>query len=174
VIPNTATNPINQKMKTPLRILKGLLAAACAVAFAAILLTHPQAPARADGFNNYGEVAVISGGTNNIAAATTNTAYAATIDLHRQEWIALRISYTSTLTNGLTTIFRFKPSLDGTTNDNVGTSFDVTVTGNGTNNVCVVTNMSVGAIGYLKLTQIEHVNTTAALTNLYVSYAIKR
>lgn len=143
-----------------------------AAALAAALILLP-ALSHAQNFLSYGTQSLLSGGTNNVAAATTNT-YSSVVNCHLQENVGVALSFAATGTNTSTIVFRLKPSLDATTTDNVGTAFDISVAANGTNTVSVVTNLSVGAIGYLVHTKVENPNATSAITNVTLSYSLKK
>ena len=52
--------------------------------------------------------------------------------------------------------------------------YTLTLTANGTSTVTFTTNLTAGAIGYLRLESISNTNAAIALTNLGVLYSIKR
>lgn len=145
-----------------------LVASLIALAFAAI-----SPPVRAQQFLSYGTQTLLSGGTVNVAAATTNS-YAYNLDCKHQDSVGVLLSFTSVGTNSSAIVFRLKPSLDAVTSDNQGTSYDITVAANGTNTVTVCTNIAVGGIGFLMLTAVENPNASKALTNVTFSYSIKK
>lgn len=128
--------------------------------------------ARAQGFSAYAPATLVAGGTNIVAAASTNTY--GTLTLTRQEHLALQLSFRCAGTNTSTIQFFLDPSLDGETFDTSNDDYTYTLTGNGTNLITVVTNLpGVNAIGYARL-RVGNPNATVAITNLTVKYAIKR
>ena len=141
------------------------------LALAALLLV-PAPRAQAQGFSAYAATTLVAGGTNIVAAASTNTY--GTLTLTRQEHLAIQFTFRATGTNTSGIQFIIDPSLDGETFDTVNDDYIFTAAANGTNLVTVVTNMpDVNAIGYGRL-RVGNPNATVAITNLTVKYAIKR
>jgi len=114
----------------------------------------------------------LNGGTNVVAAATTNSPNLV-LQVPDSEYIGLHFGFASDATNDTTIRIVLKESLDGTTYA-TGESHTLSVAANGTTAVNVVTNINVGAIRYLKLTSIENANGASALTNVVFSYGFKR
>ena len=121
----------------------------------------------------YGTTAVVSGGTNNVAATATNS-YGTVINATRRDAIGLQFSFkcsgTTAVTGGDATLV-FVKSLDGTTYDTSNT-LRFTLAANSTSTVCLVTNVTLSSAGYLKLSTIEN-TTTNAITNVSVIYSAK-
>lgn len=115
----------------------------------------------------------ILGGTNNVGATATNT-YGTVINLTRRDLAGLQFSFkcagTNEVTGGVATMV-FTRSVDGVTYDAVNT-LRFSLSANSTNTACLVTNIAVNAIGYLKLNTVEN-TTTNAITNLSVIYSVK-
>lgn len=145
------------------------------IPFLAVLFLIAALPsAIAQGYTAYAAQTLIAGGTNNVAAATTNT-YTQVLTLTRQREVAVQISFKSTGTNSSTIGFDFLPSVDGTTFDTANAAHSLNFAANGTTTVVVVTNLVAPAgIGYLKLASVRNPNATQAITNLSVIYAVKR
>ena len=142
------------------------------LALAATIFAGATAHAQG-GYSAYGAQTLVAGGTNNVAAATTNS-YTGVLTLTRQREVALQISFSSTGTNTSSIVFVLDPSVDGNTYDTANNDYNVTIAANGTNVVPFVTNLTVGAIGYLRLASVENPNGASALTNVSVIYSIKR
>lgn len=136
-------------------------------------LIVPFADLAAQGFTGYAAPQLLTGGTNFVAAATTNS-YSSALTLTRQREVGIQISFASVGTNSSTIKFNFYPSLDNATIDRANTDYVLSIPANGTNTVTFVTNQVVGAIGYLSFDSIENPNATKALTNVAVNYSIKR
>lgn len=115
---------------------------------------------------------LLAGGTNNIAAATTNSP-ALVLDLTKSTDVVLQVSYVSLGTNVLDTTLVLVRSADGSTWSTIN-PHRIAVTGNGTNSVCLVTNLTVGATGWLKISSIEHPNGATGITNVSIVYGAKR
>lgn len=139
-------------MKTLLRTLL-----AVAVLAASSTWLHAQ---------SYGVNTVISGGTNNVAATATNTYTLPVMNLRQDEQIGVFISFKMPVAGNSNCTVRFARSLNGTTWETTP-SLVVTAT---TTNFC--TNLTFGAVGYLRPATVENVNIVA-LTNVTVSYSIK-
>ncbi len=121
----------------------------------------------------HGPDTIINGGTNNIAATTTNS-YFLRIDAPRSEEFGLLVSAKPITTNIVTLRILLYGSLDGTTYSTLPThQFTYTGTTNVSGGVVsIVTNITAGGIPYWFLTA---GNTEGvAATNLTVSYGQKR
>jgi len=132
-------------------------------------------PARAQSYSAYSAETLLAGGTNNIAANTTKTYTAGTtIGLKRQREVALSFAFNLTGAASSTHQVLFSSSLDGLTWKTNDAGYTLTLTANGASTVVFTTNLTVGAIGYLRLESIANTNATLAVTNLAVLYSIKR
>lgn len=110
-----------------------------------------------------GASTTLNGGTNNIAAATTNT-YNSVITLTKYDEVALQPIFQLTGAGTSAVVFRFSKSVDGT-NFIADASRTISVTAAGTTVVSGISNQLVGAVGYLRLDTIENPNASA-VTNL--------
>lgn len=116
-------------------------------------------------------VPLLSGGTNNIPAATTNTATTYTLGRFpgSQTAISADVKLNGAGTSAVT--FIFDRSLDGS-NWDTGTTYTLSITANGTNTVTGITNLTVGGVGYLRLKSLGNANASA-VTNLTMKYTVK-
>jgi len=115
---------------------------------------------------SYGVVTLISGGTNNVAAAATNTYTVPVMRLLQDEQIGVFVSFKMPVAGNSNCTVRFARSLNGTTWE---TTPSLVVAATTTN---FITNLTFGATGYLRPSTVENVNAVA-LTNVTVSYSIK-
>jgi hypothetical protein len=133
------------------------------LAFCAFLVT----PARAQGYG----VSVVLGGTNNVAAATTNSSFATVIPATRATDIAVQPSFKLTGSGTSAVVLKFDESAD---NANwTANAVSISVTAAGTATVSKVSNFALGGIGYLRLSTVENPNASA-VTNLSITFAQKR
>lgn len=139
------------------------------VVFALALLSSG---AQAQSYNLVSILTPPTGGTNNIAASTTNSStYAVRLDAPiKSQHIGLQATFKLTGSGTSASVFVFDKSLDGA-NWETG-AYRLSATANGTSSVTAVTNFQVGAIGYLRLSSIENPNGTA-MTNIVVKYSQK-
>ena len=107
----------------------------------------------------------LNGGTNIIAAATTNT-YNAKLGLTKYDEVALELSFAYTGAGTGVQTFNLVPSNDGVAKATTGQVYSFAVAGNGTNTVDLLTNLYVGAPGYLILTTGANTNATLVATNV--------
>lgn len=116
----------------------------------------------------------INGGTFNIAASTTNTTIGssnlAVIVATRAIDIAIQPQFKLTGAGTSPVVLKFDESIDNS-NWTVATR-SITITPSGTTLVSKMANFTVGAAGYLRLSQIENPNAEA-VTNLVIKYAQK-
>lgn len=120
---------------------------------------------------------LLAGGTNNVTELSTNTTFAGftttpVIHAPLAGTIGLEFSYKMISACNLSNIVvTFSRSLDGVNYETTG-AHSFTTLCNGTNTVGVVTNITLGACGYLKLTGL---NTTAtnAMTNVVMRWSYK-
>lgn len=132
-------------------------------------------PARAQGYTGYSAEVLVAGGTNNIAGATTNTYSAGNVmTLTRQREVGL--SFVFGLTGAATSTHQvlFSSSLDGLNWKTNDAGYSLTLTANGTATTVFNTNLTVGAVGYLRLESFANTNASQAVTNLYILYSVKR
>lgn len=122
--------------------------------------------------SSFGVVTLLAGGTNNVAAATTNT-YTITLDCRKLTEVGLTLQFKGRSTNASDIVFTFYRSADGTNYSTVNPHL-VTLTADTTNTVTCVTNLTVGNIGWLKLTSIGNPSEGDQLTNVLVCYSVKR
>jgi hypothetical protein len=145
-----------------LKLLAVALVAFC-VSFTPLCQAQPTGP-----------VTVLNGGTNNVAAATTNT-YALSYAISEVDNVGVQISLAGTAaTPGAhTATFRFSKSMNGTTYETTPSQV-FSLTPNGTNVVCLVTNITAPSAALLKLVSVENSNTnTIPLTNITVTLRYK-
>jgi hypothetical protein len=122
-------------------------------------------------YTRNGVVTLLAGGTNNIAATSTNT-YTEAIDVGRNPGICLLTSFAGRDAGELVVTLVLKRSLNGSTLEDAQT-YRVAVTASGTATVRAMTNLTVGFEQFLVLTAVENLNTNA-ITNLVVQYGYKR
>jgi len=131
-------------------------------------------PAAGQGYNAYAVQTLLTGGTNIVTAASSNVVSGSIITLTRQREVAIQASFAAVGTNDSTITFWLQPSVDGSTFDtSKNLTHNFTVAANGTSTVNITTNITVGAVGYLRLA-INNPNATMALTNVSVKASIKR
>ncbi len=136
-------------------------------ALSAILALASALPLAAQ---TYGANGVLSGGTNNVAAFSTNTWTTQHVlggELRNYSEIGLLVSYKQASATSSNITVRFAKSLDGTTYETVPS---LVVFVNATN---YITNLTIGSAGFLRLSSIENTNAALALTNVTVTYSIK-
>lgn len=113
-----------------------------------------------------------SGGTNNIAAATTNSSEAIVIGLAKYDEVAIDVKFKLIGSGTSDVVFRLDESLDGI--NWLANRRTITVTAAGTGTVYFCTNITVNSLGYLRLNQRENPNASA-VTNLQIrAYAKPR
>lgn len=158
-----------------MKSFKNIFIAAIFAALLSVALVWPPAVSEAAQYDTYGTTTIVAGGTNKVAALTTNT-YNARIDAPKSEYVALEFSFKNMNTNGLATTFYLQRSLDGTTFEDANTyAIAVTPSNSASNSTTrLMTNINVGAFGYLRLGTVGHVNDATPITNLTVKYSIKR
>jgi hypothetical protein len=114
---------------------------------------------------------IIAGGTNNVAASTTNsTAY--WIDARAGAAVGLQVSFSASGAASSDVTFRLYQSLDRT-NWYTGAPYTIAVTANGTNTVTYLTNYAVASAGWFTIYSVENPNA-AYLTNVTILSAVKR
>jgi len=134
-------------------------------------------------YESYSTVTILAGGTNNVAGTamnvyTNSTNVTAIIAPTKSEYLPLMIGYkdvTGNVGTAPTVLFLFQRSLDGSTwelNTN-GLTISIAGSTNALTPNVVVTNLTVGGIGYYRLYGVLNTNGTA-LTNLTITYGIKK
>ena len=106
-----------------------------------------------------------NGGTNNIAAASTNTYTTAVIDVNEFDNVGYRISIKPVSTSTGTVVFSFSDGVGNTYESTA--SRTVTVTLSGTSTIETVGNFSTPGSGQLQLGTITSTNAMA-MTNIVV------
>lgn len=112
-----------------------------------------------------------NGGTNNIAATTTNSPSSDAIAVSEFDNVGYQITVKPISTSTGTVVFSFAQSLDSTTYETVP-QHTVTCTLNGTGAITTVGNLSIPSAGTLKLASIANTNSMA-ITNISIVYRLK-
>jgi len=147
-----------------MRTIKILLAAVAAVALLALCTPHAAA-------QQYGILSQLyDGGTNNIAATTTNSAVAKIIGVTKYDDLALDIKFSLTGAGTSNIVFKLDEGTDGV--NWLANTRTITMAANGTNAVYLPTNYTVNAMGYLRLNVVEN-PATNAITNLQIRAYVK-
>jgi hypothetical protein len=110
--------------------------------------------------------------TSNIAAASTNSPASAVRAVTRNRHAAIATSFAMTGAGTPNVVFSFSRSADGT-NYETTPSLVITNAANGTNTVTSITNLDLGAAGWLKLVSVANTNASTAITNLAVKVSTK-
>ena len=113
----------------------------------------------------------LNGGTNFVAAATTNT-IGSTFNVSEYASVDIQITMKASATNVTPFIFNFSKTLDSTTYETTP-SLTASLTPNGTNEVSKVYNFSVPNVAGLKLVSIENINANSYGTNISVKWRVK-
>jgi len=108
--------------------------------------------------------------TNTVAASTSSN-YTASATLTKHDNVALLLSFTHAGAGTDACTFTFDRSLDGSTWETTG-NWVVSVAANGNTQVNVVTNLSLGAVGYLRIRTIDN-GVAEDMTNIVVKVATK-
>lgn len=162
--------------------LKGFtLSIAAGLAIAAALAISGEfgsAKVEAQGFGSgqaYGFVDITTDlATPTVAGgATSNGIPAVVIDCTRVKDVALQVKFTFANTTTSNVVYTVCKSIDGA-NWETTPCFTWTIAGNGTTSVTSTTNLTVGGLGYLKLTSIQNTHASIVVTNNQVAYSIKR
>lgn len=114
-----------------------------------------------------GATTLLNGGTNVLAANSTNT-YNSRIGITKYDEVSLEISYAYTGAGTGVQTFNFAASNDGTNPATAGQTWSMALAGNGTSRVTLITNIYVGCSGYLILQTGANTNATLVDTNLMV------
>ena len=113
----------------------------------------------------------INGGTNVVAAATTNEP-AATFAVSEYGTVGIQITLAASTTNTTAVVFNFAKSLDSTSYETTP-SLSVSVTPNGVASVTKIASLAVPDVAVLKLVSIENSNANGYVTNVAVRYRVK-
>lgn len=113
----------------------------------------------------------LSGGTNAVAAASTNSVTAPAFTAVYSSDIALQPSFKLQGAGTSAVVFKFDTSLDGTVW--YANAFTISITPAGTAQVSKVATQTLGSIPYVRLSTIENPNATA-ITNLMLNASMKR
>jgi len=114
---------------------------------------------------------VLTGGTNVIAANTTNTP-GNTFSVSEYASVDVQVTLKASTTNTTAVVFYFAKSLDSTTYETTP-SLSCSITPNGTAEVSKVFNLSVPNVASLKLSHAENANANGYVTNVAVKYRLK-
>lgn len=124
----------------------------------------------------YTVTTLLNGGTNNVAGASTNSYSSATYvvpGIAKYSDVAIQISGKGLdATNAAAWSVVFDKSVDGVTWGN-NSPLTIAVTPAGTAVRTVVTNITLGPIGYLRLNSILNLSSADAITNITVKVAVK-
>jgi hypothetical protein len=138
-------------------------------------LRHSRTPTKSKAAQ-YGLITLTA--TNSMPALVTNQLALVTgnvIGVTRYEEVALMVSFNATNTSLAPVSFVFRYGLDtnniSTTNSVAGSVVKLDIPANNTSTVNFVTNVYMGAIGYLVLDNIGNNSTTVGVTNIVVKYA---
>ena len=143
------------------------LAAMVFLGFAASAQQYSPTASTAYFATTNGASTVFSGGTNTIAALTTNTCNSK-VALTKYDEVALEISFAYTGAGTSSQTFNFVPSVDGIKQGTAGQTYTFTIAGNGTTAVDLITNLYVGCPGYLFLTTAANTNASLVATNVLI------
>lgn len=138
---------------------------AVSVLFALCLFAPPEAHAQLDI-----QTTTLNGGTNNIAATTTNSTMAIAITPVRSSYVAIQPSFKLDGAGTTAVTFEFDESIDGSTWN--ASKHTLVVTPAGTSTVTAATNITVGAVGFLRLQIVRNPNASA-ITNLTLKWSQK-
>jgi hypothetical protein len=128
------------------------------------------------GLTYQGPTTLINGGTNVVAANSTNT-YNLRVDVPRADTVTFFASAKPLSSNSIAFTMYLQRSVDGTTWD---TYFPYTLNVTGTTNtastnvVSIVTNIPLGGIPFLKITTGGNTDFNGIMTNLTLKYGFKR
>lgn len=111
-----------------------------------------------------------SGGTNNLAAATTNSTAAKVIGLAKYDQVAIDVKFKLIGSGTSAVVLKLDEGLDGS--NWVANTRTISITAAGTSTVYFCTNYTVDSVGYLRLNVIENPNASA-ITNLQIRAYVK-
>ena len=116
------------------------------------------------------QTTTLNGGTNNVAASTTNSVTAPVLAFTRSTYGVVQTTFKLTGAGSSTVVLTFDESVDNSNWDLATRTLSVTA--NGTTAVTGLSNYTLGGAGYLRLSSVENPNA-AAITNLVVKYSYK-
>lgn len=116
------------------------------------------------------QTTTLNGGTNNVAASTTNSVTAPVIAATRASDVALQATFKLTGSGTSAVVFVFDESIDNSNWESASRTLSVTAAG--TSTVSNVGNYTLGGAGYLRLSSVQNPNA-AAITNLVLKYSLK-
>lgn len=112
-----------------------------------------------------------NGGTNNIAATTTNSPSSDTFSVSEFSDVGIQVTVKPLSSSTGTFVLTLAESLDSTSYEAVG-AHTITCTLNGTSAITTVTNFSVPSAATLKLVTLANTNAMA-MTNIAIVYRLK-
>lgn len=118
-----------------------------------------------------GVYTILTGGTNVIAAATTNTP-GSTFAVSEYDTVDVQITLKASTTNESAVTFYFTKSLDSTTYESTP-SLSAEVTPNGTAEVSKVFTFAVPGAATLKLSHAANANANGYVTNVAMKWRVK-
>jgi hypothetical protein len=113
----------------------------------------------------------LNGGTNNVAAAATNT-YTIVQTVSEYDNVGFQVSFKSVGTNLSTITFGVSKSADSGTTFESTPSLYLSVAANGTNTVTAFAPFSVVGVSHVKLGPVGNPNGGSALTNVVASFRL--
>jgi hypothetical protein len=105
-----------------------------------------------------------------IAATATNTTVRADIPATKAINLGIQASFVLAGSGTSAVVLKFDESLDGSNWESAAHS--LTITANGTSSVVGVANLSLGGIGFIRLSSVENPNANA-INSLVIKYAQK-
>ncbi len=143
-----------------MKTILAILAITAAVTFSA------QAQFSTQQLFTSGNASIASSGSTNIPANV------AVITARKNSNVGIEASFKQSGASTNNVVFNFARSLDGV-NYETTPSVVITAPANGTNSVVAVTNVSLGAVGALKLQSISNGSASTTTTNAVVKFSIK-
>ena len=116
----------------------------------------------------------LAGGTQHVKGASTSN-YTSSLVLTKYDDVALYINFSQyNAAQGSNVVFTFERSVDNSTWESTQ-KLPITLVETGNTAVCLVTNVTVGAYGYWRLSSIQNTctNVVAAVTNITVKVYAK-
>lgn len=113
---------------------------------------------------------ILTGGTNNISAASTNSTLDVRMTATRSPYLTPQVTFALNGAGTTAVVFKFDESVDGA--NWAPSTFTISVTPAGATSVSGLTRQTVGASGYFRLRIVENPNASA-VTNLLLRYSTK-
>ncbi|HNU53252.1 MAG TPA: hypothetical protein PKJ98_20360 [Verrucomicrobiota bacterium] len=145
--------------------MKRILLLSLALSALLLMSARAQSPAA------YRILALLAGGTNNVAASATNAPADVGISCSEHDALALLVEQAGTGAGTGTVVYAFAKGLDASTVETTP-SLTLTVPLSGTNAVRLLSEPSLTGCGYLRLVSIQNTNAVA-VTNILVKAARK-